>query len=84
MGFEVDHIYYFPSKKRHTLHEHDKLTTQVKDTSERITQMENEMISLQKIGTPNTTKEANINSGQESCTLASKSFTEVTNLSTLL
>ncbi|BAT79265.1 hypothetical protein VIGAN_02211900 [Vigna angularis var. angularis] len=42
--------------------------------SERIARMKNEM--LRKNGTPNTTEEANINSGQGSCTLSSNSFPE--------
>ncbi|BAT95929.1 hypothetical protein VIGAN_08277400 [Vigna angularis var. angularis] len=76
MGFGVGHRDYFPSKKRPTYHEHDKLTAQVKDMSERMARMENELISLRKIGTPNTTEEANIDSGQRSCTLSSNSFPE--------
>ncbi|XP_022631898.1 uncharacterized protein LOC106778383 isoform X2 [Vigna radiata var. radiata] len=76
MGFGVGHRDYFPSKKRHTHHEHDKLTAQMKDMSEKIARMEKEMISLRKIGTPNTNEEANINSGQGSCTLSSISFPE--------
>lgn len=84
MGFGVGHRDYFPSKKRHTHHDHDKLTAQMKDMSEKIARMEKEMISLRSIGTPNTNEEANINSGQGSCTMSPISFPEVTTLSTLL
>ncbi|WVZ15897.1 hypothetical protein V8G54_013463 [Vigna mungo] len=78
MRFGVGHKDYFPSKKRHTHHEHDKLIAQMKDLNERMTQMENEIILLRKIRTSNTIEEADIgvNSSQESCTLSSNIFPE--------
>ena len=83
VGFGVTHKGYFPPKRRFTQQEHDALTTQMKNMTERMARMEKEIFSLRQKDSSDSIEQPDvgIDSGKGSCTLPSNSFPEVTNLS---